>query len=86
MTRKTYCGNLLWQSSLLAPGMGLVSWIPGIFEDIKMYKKAKENGRSFSEQVEEEYKEYEFLITPIGIIPNPYYRPPNMDAEGRLAI
>lgn len=34
---------------------------PLIFEDIKMYKKAKENGRSFSEQVEEEYKDYEFL-------------------------
>ena len=73
-------------ASKLRCGMGLVSWIPGIFEDIKMHKKAKENGRSFSEQVEEEYKEYEFLITPIGIIPNPYYRPPNMDAEGRLTI
>ena len=49
-------------------------------------EKAKENGRSFSEQVEEEYRDYEFLITPIGIIPNPYYKPSNMDAKGRLMI
>ncbi len=73
-------------ASKLRCGLGLISWIPGILEDIKMHKKAKENGRSFSEQVEEEYKDYEFLITPIGIIPNPYYRPPNMDEEGRLTI
>ena len=35
--------------------------------------RAKENGRSYKEQLDKELGDAEFLDTPFGIIPNPSY-------------
>ncbi len=53
---------------------GIFGWLPGIFDDISRLNRARENGRSYSEQMQEETKDIEFFITPIGIMPNPYYK------------
>ena len=53
---------------------GILGWLPGILDDISRLNRARENGRSYSEQMQEETKDIEFFITPIGIMPNPYYK------------
>ena len=53
---------------------GILTLVQGIVEDFNLYIRARNNGRSFSEQFQRENEDVEFFITPIGIIPNPYYK------------
>ena len=73
---KSDMGSFSAAASKLRCGLGFLSLVQGVIEDINLYIRARANGRSYSEQFEEEYKDVEFFITPIGIIPNPHYKLP----------
>jgi RHS repeat-associated protein len=65
----------------LFPGRRIYSFIPflplipGILEDIDRYQRASDCGRTYDEQLREDFKDSgEYLDTPYGPIPNPYWQ------------
>jgi RHS repeat-associated protein len=53
--------------------LGCLAIVPGVMEDIERIREAAANGRSYEEQLIEEYKDGgPYIDTPIGPIVNPY--------------
>ena len=71
-------GRFLAAASKLRCAGNILAWIPGILDDIDRISRAKENGRTYKEQLDKELDETQYLDTPFGIIPNPCYKGPLM--------
>ena len=54
---------------------GLLPLVPGFLEDIDRWQRGRDNGRSWLEQLQEDYKNSPQIITPYGPIINPMYDP-----------
>ena len=53
--------------------VGVLGLLDGLLLDYGTYRNANKCNRSFEEQFIEENKNYPYLLTPVGILPNPSY-------------
>jgi len=63
-------GNLF---GIMGGAICLVGLADGLLTDYETYSKAQANNRSFGEQFAVENENYKYVMTPLGLLPDPYY-------------
>ncbi len=54
---------------------GAVSILPGLIDDAQVWQRGCDKGNSFGDELNEELRQQnpKYLISPFGVMPNPYY-------------
>lgn len=75
--------NIKGGGSGVVRGAAILGLFSGLLQDVDRMKRAQESGKSFSDQVREDAGTGDFIMTPLGPLPN-IYQQENLYKENNI--
>lgn len=75
--------NIKGSGTGIVKGIGILGLLSGLLQDVDRMKRAQESGKSFSDQVREDAGTGDFIMTPLGPLPN-IYQQENLSKENEI--